>query len=263
MTIATKSGALIVKDGKLADGCGCCGCSHGSCACPDFCAYTANGSFEGLSADSGQCSCSESFKNEQKSTATFAYDGLITGWSTVLSQTTRLTAGVSRSNKSMAVQGQSLATYSRVPSPGELERLSCSASDLTDIRCEEIPPGSYTLGRIQTVAVSYFDSRINVFSNIVGITLQKFQSFAVSLSCEKMGDRSCSTSQSNDCRRYVTDPFPLPPLTSAWTRFSFGQRTYPSQFAYVEALAESIADALDASPVTGTFGIFESCNPLP
>ena len=243
----------------------CCGCSQGGCACPDFCAYTATGSFEGLSVDSGQCSCNASSKFDQKTTASFAYSGLITGWSSVTNPTTRLTASVNRTNKAVAVTGQSSAIYSRVPSPGELERLNCSASDLTDIRCEELPgdPGFYTPGRLQTVTVSYFDSRLNVSANIVGITLQKSQSFSVSLFCEKMGDRSCLTGQSNDCRRYVTDPFSLPSLTSAWTRSSFGQSTYPSQFAYVEDVAESIADALDASPVTGTFGIFESCNPLP
>lgn len=36
MSIATKNGSLIVKDGQLAENCDCCG---GSCGCPSWCGY--------------------------------------------------------------------------------------------------------------------------------------------------------------------------------------------------------------------------------
>jgi hypothetical protein len=78
-----------------------------------------------------------------------------------------------------------------------------------------------------------------------------------------MGDRSCSTALSADCRRYFTEPFGLPSLTSASSGSGFGQSSNPSQFDYVKGVAESIFSAIDASPVTGTIGLFESCNPLP
>jgi hypothetical protein len=248
----------------LLPGCECCGCSQDACECPDFCAYTASGSFAGLSANAGQCSCSSSSKIDLKSNSSFAYGGLISGW-TLVSAQTRFGASVSRSSRVVGVGGRSSAVYRIYHGPFDYEELSCGASDETSFRCENNPgyPGSYELFRARSALATYLDTRITSFSSFCDYEVGKSQSFSVSLSCQAMGDRSCSTALSADCRRYFTEPFDLPLLTSASSGSGSGQSSYPSQFDYVKGVAESIFSAIDASPVTGTIGLFESCNPLP
>jgi len=249
----------------LLPGCGCCGCSQDACECPDFCAYTAAGSFAGLSANAGQCSCSSSSKIDLKSNSSFVYGGLISGWTLVQAQT-QFYASVTRSSvKVVGVRGSSSAVYRIYHGPFDYEELRCGASDETSLRCENNPgyPGSYELFRVRSASANYLDTRINALLRICDYGVGKSQGFSVSLSCQAMGDRSCSTALSADCRRYFTEPFDLPSLTSASSGSGYGQSSYPSQFDYVKGVAESIFSAIDASPVTGTIGLFESCNPLP
>jgi hypothetical protein len=258
--VLDRCGVLVMV---LLPGCECCDseCSQDACACPDFCAYTVEASFEGLSASSGQCDCNSSFKQTLKTSAAFAYDSLISGWGSPSSKETRLTATANRSSSSAQSAGSTSGTYNRVPTFGELETLGCSASDQATLRCLD---GAYTLTRVRDVQVSYKDTRINTISSICIYAIQKVESFSVSASCERMGDRACVLEQSADCRRYLTESGTFPAMTTAWTEISvIGKSSYPTQFAYVEGIANSIAADIDASPLTGTISLQDSCNPLP
>ena len=246
-------------------GCVCCGagseCSQDACACPDFCAYTVDSSFVGLSASSGQCDCNSDFKQTLETNTSFAYDNLISGWGSPSSKESRLTATANRSSSNVQSAGSTSGGYTRVPSFGELESLGCGAEDSVSMTCFN---SSYTQGRTRVVQVSYKDTRINSISNICIYAIQKIEFFSVSPLCERMGDRACETEQSTDCRKYLTESYTFPAITTAWTEITvIGKSSYPTQFAYVEGIANSIADAIDASPLTATISLQDSCNPLP
>jgi len=247
----------------LLPGCACCDseCSQDACACPDFCAYTVEASFEGLSASSAQCDCNSSFKQTSKTSASFAYDNLISGWGSPISQETKLTAYVNRSSSNTGSSGSTTGEYNRVPTFGELEALGCSASDEVALYCFD---GSDLLARLRAVEVRYNDTRINANVSICIYAIQKYESFPVSVLCERMGDRACLPEQSTDCRRYWTESGTFPAITTAWTETTIiGKSQYPTQFADVESIANSIAADIDASPLTGTISLQDSCNPLP
>lgn len=249
----------------LLPGCACCDsdseCSQDACACPDFCAYTVDASFAGLSASSGQCDCNSSSDGTSETSSSFAYDSLITGWGSPSSKGSSLASTVDRSNLIVRSAGSTSGEYTRVPSFGELESLGCVAETSVSMSCFN---SSYTQGQERVVQVSYKDTRINSISFICIYRIQKIQLFTVSLLCERMEDRACETEQSTDCRKYLTESFTFPAMTTAWTEITvIGKSSYPTQFAYVEGIANSIADAIDTSPLTATISLQDSCNPLP